>query len=200
MRSQIRFIQHPNDEFDFVREIISDDSVQLIDGPRWKAKTPQTFRSMAEIQGAYCIVWSSLDRPALSARYIQDRNDWYCDAEMVTIQFLRSQCIDSIITEGRIAISTNDAAELETKGVERRYKFLSKFIRKNYQNSVVCWYNPDNPIAPGTAERSANPSAADPRVWVGPYALHWLQENRNRRIRQFKNAGAYAHLLDQLPL
>ena len=113
MRSQLRFIQHPNDEREFVAEILSDNSVQLIDGPRWKAKVPQTFRSLAEIQGNYCIIWSSQDRPALSARYIQTRNDWYCDAEMVTIQFLRSQCIDSIITEGRIAISTKDVVKPE---------------------------------------------------------------------------------------
>jgi len=200
MRGELRFIQHSNDERDFAAEILSDDSVQLIDGPRWKAQNPQTFRSMEEIQGHYCIIWSKQDRPSLSARYIQACNDWYCDAEMVTIQFLRSQIVGSIITEGRIAVSTNDVVEPEAKGVERRFKFLSKFIKKNYMNSVVRWYSPDAPNAPAAADRSANPSKPDPHVWVGPHALRWLCENRIRRVRQFTNAGAYARLIDELSL
>lgn len=196
MRSQVRIIQHPDDEREFASVVLSEDAVRLINGPRWSTEEPQTFREISAIQGNYCMIWSPQDRARLSARYIPTQNDWYCDAEMVTIQFLRSQLVDSTITEGRIAIGTTDAEAAEAKGVERRFKGLSRFIKKKYLNSVLCWCNPDHPIAPATSERTANPSAPDSHVWVGPHAIHWLSQNRNRHVRQFMTSRVHAQLAD----
>ncbi|WP_412065938.1 hypothetical protein [Rhizobium sp. SYY.PMSO] len=196
LNSQVRLIQHPEDEREFANAVLAEDAVRLINGPRWSTEEPQTFRSISAIAGNYCIIWSPQDRAKLSARYIPAQNDWYCDAEMVTIQFLRSQLIASTIIEGRIAISTTHAEAAEAKGVERRFKALSRFIKKRYLNSVLCWYSPDNPIGPATSERTANPSAPDSHVWVGPHALHWLNQNRNRHVKQFMTSTVHAQLVD----
>src|SRR5689334_11041222 len=106
IRSQLRFVMHPNDELDFVAELLSDENVRLIDGPRWKAPTPGAFRSIDAVSGDYCIIWSLVDRPSLSARYVSSCDEWYCDSEAATIQFLRSKLVGSALTEGRLAVNT----------------------------------------------------------------------------------------------
>ena len=53
MRSQIRFVMHPLDEAEFIAQLLEDESVGLIDGPRWPAATPLVTRSLAQIQGSY---------------------------------------------------------------------------------------------------------------------------------------------------
>ena len=178
---------HPEDELEFEAQILADQSVQLVDGPRWKTKSPEGFRKLSEITGDYCIIWSASDLPHLTARHIKACNDWYCDSEYATIQFLRSQIQESIITEGRIAISTTEN-QSSSNGVELRYKSLRKFVKKHFTNSIIQWFNPQLPIAPASSKRSANPSKPDPQVWVGPSSMRWLEADSERRIKQQLNS------------
>ena len=178
---------HPDDEREFEAQILADQNVHFVDGPRWKNELPETFRKLSEISGNYCIIWSTNDLPRLTARHIETCNDWYCDSEHATIQFLRSELQDSIITEGRIAISTSEN-QSSSDGVEFRYKALRQFVKNHFTNSIVQWCNPQRPIAPATSKRSANPSKPDPQVWVGPNALRWLEADSEHRIKQQLNS------------
>ena len=187
---------HPDDERDFVAQVLSDESVRLVDGPRWKSSTPETYRSLDGITGSYCIIWSIQDRVTLSARHIPTCNDWYCDSESATIQFLRSQPYGPMITEGRIAIGTNNMDENAAKRIEQRFKTLAKFVKKHYVNSVVHWCNPTVPFAHAAPGRSANPSKPDAQVWIGPHALRWLRQDHGHHIKQFKNAVVEARLIE----
>ena len=198
MRSQLRFVMHPTDEIAFAGEVLSEPEAHFIDGPRWKTSVPSTCRLIEAVAGTYCIIWSTRDRPILSARYVPTCNDWYCDSESVTIQFLRSQIFGSVITEGRLAISTTDANASEAAGVERRYKSLSRFLKKRYMNSMIHWYNPTLPFGPAVPGRSANPSKPDAQVWVGPQAMRWLLEDPSRRIKQFTNSVVEAKLVQSV--
>jgi len=186
---------HPDDEREFAAQMLSESSVVLIDGPRWRDPVPETYRSLEEISGSYCIIWSTQDRATLRARYVASCNDWYCESESATIQFLRSQISDSVVTEGRIAVSTSDATNSEGVGVEKRFKALSRFIKKRYANSVVQWSNPTLPFAPASPRRSANPSKPDAQVWVGPHALRWLRQDLTRSAKQSVGALVEARLV-----
>ncbi|WP_185234727.1 hypothetical protein [Teredinibacter franksiae] len=183
---------HPEDEKEFEAKILADETVLLVDGPRWKTEFPEGVRTLSKITGTYCIVWSTSDIDQLKARYIEQCDDWYCESEHATIQFLRSELGDSVITEGRIAISTvydhSDFSEPQAKQVDARFKMLRRYIKKEYCNSIVQWCNPTLPIAPASLKRSANPSKPDPQIWVGPYALEWMRKNDCRRIKQHKSA------------
>ncbi|MDP1660123.1 MAG: hypothetical protein Q8L73_12345 [Methylotenera sp.] len=196
MKSQLRFVMHSSDEREFAAQILSDVSVCLVDGPRWKTSTPETFRSLEEIAGSYCIIWSTQDRASLSAHYVPTCDDWYCESESATIQFLRSQIFGSVITEGRIAVSTSNSAAKEATGVEQRFKSLVRFIKKHYTNSTIYWSNPSLPFAPACPGRSANPSKPDAQLWVGPHALRWLQQDKSRSIKQFTNSLVEARLVE----
>lgn len=105
---------------------------------------------------------------------------------------------ESVITEGRIAVSTNpspDFPALSVKSLQKRYGNLRKDIRKKYSNSIIQWRNPAVPFAPAGPNRSANPSKPDPQVWVGPHALRWLRERADRRIKQFREGNVEAVLV-----
>lgn len=193
MRSRVRFIMHPLDEGDFVEKVLSEEHVQLIDGPIWKTKHPRPVRSITDI-GTYCIIWSPRDRPTLTARYKPDGDEWYCDSEMATIQFLRSEVRDTILTEGSIAIATNQASPAEAQGVEKRYRALRKFIQSEYTNSVLRWYDPNSPVAPAAPGRSANPGGPDPQVWISPSVRSWLAADPRRAIRQHWSYGQFGRL------
>jgi hypothetical protein len=186
MKSQIRFVMHPDDESSLLRELLQDSSVLLIDGPRWKQPQPQplTARSLSSL-GDYCIVWSPEDLSELTAEYVANANDWYCRSEHSTIQFLRSRMRGAVLTEGRFAVSTDSAPTAAASGVERRYKMLRRTLKKTYSNSLVRWLTPTLPIAPAGLSRSANPSKPDTSLWVGPAAMAWLQADGPRRIKQF---------------
>jgi hypothetical protein len=183
MRSQLRFAMHPDDELSFLDEVLKEPSVVLIDGPRWKAAEPATTQSLASI-GTYCIIWSPEDLASLNARFIPTCNDWYCESEHSTIQFLRSSLTETVLTEGRIAIATESASSSARAGVERRFKSLRKFLKKVYANAIVRWQNPTLSFAPAGPSRSANPSEPDRSMWVGPSALAWLRADEQRRIKQ----------------
>jgi hypothetical protein len=180
MRSQVRFVMHPDDESDIVAELLCDPAVLLIDGPRWKTATPPTTRTISAV-GNYCIIWSAEDLQELPAEFMPLCNDWYCRAEYATIQFLRSGLAKTVITEGRFAISTVMASETTAANVERRYKLLRRIIQKTYRNSVVRWRAPDTRQIVPEPDRS---------VWVGPAAMSWLAGDAARHIKQFLNGGA----------
>jgi hypothetical protein len=201
MSSQVRFVMHPEDEREFEQLLVGDESIRFIAGPRWKTETPKTSRSLADIDGYYCIVWSTSDIAKLKARYIPSCHDWYCESEHATIQFLRSEIHESVITEGRIAVSTTlsrDFPAASVKSLEKRYGDLRKYLRKNYSNSIIQWRNPTVPDAPAGPNRSANPSKPDPQVWVGPHALRWLRERPRRRIKQFRQGNVEAVLVPEV--
>ena len=195
MRSQLRFVMHPDDEREFAAQILSEADVFLIDGPRWKSATPALFRSLDAIAGDYCILWSTQDRASLESRYMAKCDDWYCESEQATIQFLRSQVFGPCLTEGRIAVGTTGADESEAAGVERRFKALARFIKKHYSNAVLCWRNPTLPFAPAGPGRSANPGKPDAQVWVGPHALRWLRQEQGRNVKQSAGALVEARLV-----
>ena len=194
MRSRHRFIMHPLDESAFAELILSDEDVRIVDGPIWKNERPRAFQSINDIKGTYCIIWSRRDRPTLTARYKPDGNEWYCDSEMATVQFLRSEVRGTTLTEGAIAIATNPVSSAEAHGVEKRYRALRHFIKSHYTNSVLRWYDPNAPIAPAAPGRSANPSAPDPQVWVSPSVRPWLAEDPRRTIRQHWSYGNLGRL------
>jgi hypothetical protein len=179
VRSQLRFVMHPDDEAALVTELLRDPAVLFVDGPRWKAATPATTRDLSAI-GSYCIIWSPEDLPQLSAKFIPTCNDWYCSDENSTIQFLRCTMTEAVIVEGRFAIWTEAADDNVAANVERRYKFLCRAIKRTYRNSVVQWGTPEAPAGPSG---SANPRAPDRSLWVGPAAMTWMAGHADRRIK-----------------
>ena len=198
MRSQVSFAMHPDDEREFEQVLLRDESIRFIAGPRWKTETPNTSRSLEDID-YYCIIWSTSDMTKLKADYIPSCDDWYCQSEYATIQFLRSKIEDEILINGRLAISTISSRDFpltSVKSLEKRYGDLRKYFRKTYSNSIVQWRNPTLPYAPAGPDHSANPSKPDPLLWVGPHALCWLRERPDRRIKPFRNANVEALLVD----
>ena len=199
MRSQVRFAMHPDDERDFEHLLVRDESIRFIAGPRWKTETPTSFRSLTDIAGNYCIIWSTSDIAELKSEYIPTCNDWYCRSEYATIQFLRSEIDEMVITEGRIAVASNpqdDFSASSAKSLEKRFSNLRKYLQKNYSNSIIQWRNPVAPYVPAGPNRSANPSKPDPQVWVGPNALRWLRERPDRKIKQMRQSLVEAVLVD----
>jgi hypothetical protein len=200
MGSQIRFIMPPEDERDFEELLLSDASIRLIAGPRWKTREPQTSRSLGDI-GYYCIIWSTTDIEHLTAEYIPTCDDWYCRSEYATIQFLRSELTESVLTEGRIAISTmvrDDFPEANVRSLEKRFGNLRKYIKKHYRNSVLQWQNSTLAFGPAGPNRSANPSKPDSQTWVGPHALQWLREQPERRVKQSRQSFVEAFLVESV--
>jgi hypothetical protein len=183
MRSQLRFVMHPDDENEFVAEVLRDSPVVLIDGPRWKTPQPTVTKTITEI-GSYCIIWSPSDLKELKADFIPTCNDWYCRSEFATIQFLRSLVADDRIKDGRIAIATSEKDDGCPQNVERRYKTLSKYIKKRYRNSVIQWQNLNAPLVLATESRSENPSEPDNSLWIGPHAMSWLQADPSHVVGQ----------------
>jgi hypothetical protein len=189
MRSQLRFVMHADDELQFERELLAESHLQFIDGPRWPDASPKTFRTLARV-GHHCLLWSPLDLANLSADEVGP-GAWCCRSGQATIQFLRSEQCDTFLTEGRIAINTEASAPFEPGGaaaLDKRYKRLRTSIKKTYANNLVHWFNPTSVAAPASKERSANPSKADEQVWLGPHALAWLQQDDQRRIKQFRQS------------
>ena len=179
---------HPKDEIDFINFALEDKSVSLINGPRWPNEKPLTTRSLNSINSYYCIIWSKTDFPHTYSKFIPERGDWYCESEYATIQFLRSEATETELTVGRLAVGTNYRDEHfldeHAKAIEKRFRLYSKYIKKIFLNSIAYWYNSkshtplSNPIPPDVLGKP------DKNLWVGPYALKWLENNNERRIRQ----------------
>lgn len=187
MRSQLRFIMHPDDERDFMSHVLSDEQTFLIDERSVDLAGPPLLRSIDAVPGERCGI---LLKPAGN-----DPSDARSGDVPGTkkIQLLRSRIVGTLITEGSIAIGT-DPDDEDAAGLVRRYRSLSKFIKARYANSVLRWYDPDRPFAPATAGRSANPGKPDPQVWVGPTVRPWLAGDPERRIRQHWSYGAMGSL------
>jgi hypothetical protein len=199
MRSELRFVMHPDDEREFVDALLLDASLVLINGPRWKTREPTVYRSLDFIDN-YCMIWCREAALHLDAEFIPKCNDWYCRSEGATIQFRRSHVDGSVLTLGRLAVSTDVEPPEVAKSVEQRYGKLRKFIQKQYRNSVLRWWNPNLPVSPATAGRSSNPSKPDNTVWIGLAAFKWLEaEPKLRRVKQWTSSvveGELAHEAD----
>lgn len=197
MNSQLRFVMHPDDEREFAAQVLADPAVLLIDGPRWQAEAPQTFRSLDAIRSNYCILWSPEDQATLDARYIAGCNDWYCESEDATVQFLRSERFaDGVLTEGRIAVATGSASAQAALGVERRYKAPGRFVRKHYANTVCLLVQSQHAFRPGRARALGQPRQARRpglgRPACAAVAARWgrAAEPRHQAVAQCGGGGA----------
>jgi hypothetical protein len=179
VKSQVRFVMHPDDEAALIKELLSDQSVLLIEDPREYPTVPPDVSVLSDIW----IIWVPEDLQQLPADYIEDCKGWYCRGEYATIQFWKSKIVDTVITEGRFAIMTRPE-QVAAVNVGRRYEFLRRAIKRSYSNSVVWWHN----THPGPYPKGWEPtksSKPDSSVWVGPAAMGWLAEDASRRIKQF---------------
>jgi hypothetical protein len=193
MRSQLRFVMHPDDEEPLAQELLHDPFIRFVNGPRWPTQEPLTSRELDMI-GRSCIIWSVDDLPELSADFIPTCKDWYCRSEHSTIQFWRSSLRGAVVTDGRFAVATDGASPRAAEGIGRRFKALRKFLKKSYLNSVVEWRNTQAPSAPAGPSRSANPSKPDPSLWVGPAAVAWLRADSSRCIQFIPGAPVEGRL------
>jgi hypothetical protein len=168
------------DERRFVDAIVAEPHTFLVNGPHWQSSAvpvvePQDLASA----GSYLMVWNQAETPGLRAKKVDGQWEAYNDS--TTIQFLRSELWDeSILTEGRMAIASDDVH------IERRYKRLRRVIQQTFRNEIVCW------IHPGAARTAKNPSAPDRQVWVGPGALAWLLGEVGRKFKQERSARTEA--------
>jgi hypothetical protein len=169
-----------DDERCFVDAIVEEAHTFLINGPHWQSSAVPVVKPQdLESADSYLMIWNKAEIPRLRAK----KADGYWEAynDSTTIQFLRSRLWDeSILTEGRIAIATDDAA------IERRYKRLRRLVHQTFRNEIVCWLHAG---APRTAK---NPSEPDRRVWVGPGALAWLRGKVGRKLKQERTAHTEA--------
>jgi hypothetical protein len=164
MASELQFVMHPKDESLFAEELLREDELVLIDGPRWPNSVPSLTRKLDEI-GNYCIVWSHSDLAALAADFIPSCNDWYCNTEYATIQFLRSEIRDGALHAGRIAYhhfpSSFDSSAADS--ISKRFNRLRRYIRRHFYNSALVGRD--------------HPGYVFSSMWVGPYAAEWLQQS-----------------------
>jgi len=197
MRSQVRFVMHPDDEAAFVEVLLRDPKVVLVDNTIWQTRQPPVSRDLSHL-GRHCLIWSPDDLAELPADFNPAINAWTCRAEFATIQLLRSQAVGNVITEGRLAISLDEAQLSTAAAVEQRYKLARRIIQKAYKNSVVRWRNPTLPVTPARAASAANPSPPDPSLWVGPAAMAWLADGADRRVKQDLTLHVEGMILPQL--
>jgi hypothetical protein len=194
MRSQLRFVMHLEDEREFISEVVREDAVVLINGPRWKSNEPEVHHSLDSIDW-YCIIWSRKDLAKLDAEFIPKCNDWYCRSEGATIQFLRSRNNGSVLIEGRLAISTDSEPSEVARAVEKRYRSLRSFVKKRYRNGMLQWRSRSFPESPAAVGRSSNPGKTDNSLWIGPSAAQWLrQDPMMRKVKQDFSAPVEAEL------
>jgi hypothetical protein len=163
-------------------KLLCDPVVVLVNGPRWKSSAPPITRDIFAV-GGYCIIWSPEDLPMLPARFIPSCNDWYCNGEYATVQFIRSIITGTVITVGRLAIATDHADERTAANIKRRYDLLRRWIKKTCANSAVRWHNPKATEALAGPNRSPNSSDLDRSLWIGPCAINWLNAEVVRRIK-----------------
>src|SRR5262249_54435101 len=151
------------DEHRFVDAIVEEPHTFLVNGPHWQSSAvPVVEPEDLAGAGSYLMIWNKAEIPRLRAKKVDGYWEGYNDS--TTIQFLRSQLWDeSVLTEGRMAIATDDVH------IERRYKRLRRVIQQTFRNRILCWFHS------GAARTAKNPSEPDRSVWVGPGAVAWLQ-------------------------
>jgi hypothetical protein len=182
MRSQVRFFMDAGDERRFADAIIEEPNTFLVNGPHWESATvPLVQPDRLTDADSYLMIWNRSEIPRLRAKRTGDSFEAFNDE--TTIQFLRSSMWDdSILTEGRIAIATDD------EEIARRYKRLRKLVQLTFANGILCWFHPG---APRTAK---NPSKPDRSVWVGSGALAWLRMSQAHKFKQERAARVEAVL------
>lgn len=195
MSAQIEFAMHPLDEAAFAEVLLADPAIRLVDGPRWPGPVPELRRGLDGL-GDYVLVWPGEPVPPLGARHIATTGDWYCDSEASTLQLLRSRLDGATLISGRLALHDVPQGFPEAAGqrLQALFNKLRRHTKAGYRNGVVCWANPRFPFAPADKGRSANPSAPDTRLWVGPHALLWLQAAPGHVIRQFAGSAVEGQL------
>lgn len=199
MRSDLRFVMHPEDEAEFVRIITSEAGTILVDGPKWYQPRPPIIQNI-QTAGNYLMIWNPSETPELVGTHYQkeEKQWWYCNNEFLTIQFIRSgfQFEEPFLFEGRIAVCTSAKDNTSfhaasAAAVERRFKGLRQRIKKHYTNRLIIWQNLALPRS------KTHPSKPDPCVWVGPKAVQWLEEQPKQRwVQQFRNARPRGYILD----
>ena len=199
MRSQISFVMHPEDEVEFVSLALTEPNTVFVNGPKWTTPTPALSTDIASV-GNYLMIWNPSETRPLSARHHEKdgKEWWYCDNEFLTIQFIRSGIEgERFLFTGRLAVATTEKwseavyDKESAASVERRFKSLSRAIKKMYSNGVILWQDVSRPRS------RTNPSKPDPACWIGPHALRWLNgDPKDRYVQQFRNVGAHAYLID----
>lgn len=199
MRSDVRFVMHPDDEAEFVAKVTSEPDVVFVKGPKWSQPRPQIANDTRSA-GNYLMIWHPSETPELTGTHYRKEETewWYCNNEFSTIQFIRSgfHSEEPFLLEGRIAvcITSKEMAfydQPSAASIERRFKSLRRFIKKIYTNKTLIWQNLSCPRS------KTNPGKPDPCVWIGPNALQWLnQMPRNRFVKDFPGGAATGYLLD----
>lgn len=196
MRSSINFVMHPEDEAEFARKVESEAGIVFVDGPKWNQPQPPIAGEIGSA-GQYLMIWNPLQTPELIGKHYRNEATewWYCENEFLTIQFLRSgfQWGEPYLFEGRIAVSTrsDDSSDCYATSVERRFKALRNYIKKNYSNNKIIWQ------ALSLPRSKTNPSKLNPCLWVGPHALDWLEHDPTQRwVQQFRGAGPRGYRVD----
>jgi hypothetical protein len=199
MRSQVRFVMHPEDEAEFARAITAEPATVFVDSPTWPTPRPPVTTDLGKA-GLYLLIWNPPETPKLTGKHYRNRDEewWYCRNEFLTIQFLRSgfQYGEPYLFEGRIAVGTTDQDKSvfharSAPAVEGRFKALRKLIKKTYANKAILWQALEVPRSWN------NPLRPDANLWVGPHALQWLrQKPRNRWVQQARYARVRGYLLD----
>lgn len=169
MASELQFVMHPDDEALFAQELLREPELMFIDGPRWPGPAPLATRDLGQV-GSYCIAWSPSDLPALGADYIATCNDWYCNTEYATIQFLRSTLDDEALRAGRIAYHyfPADFDPGAASAITRRFNRLRRYIKGRFHNFALVARD--------------HPDCVFNAMWVGPHASEWLRQSPDRWV------------------
>lgn len=169
MASELQFVMHPGDEALFVAEILREQDVSFINGPRWPSAVPLPTQTLDGI-GHYCILWSRKELDPLTSDFIPTCNDWYCNSEYATIQFLRSEMKGDVLGAGRIARHYFPAGfdPVAIDAISRRYNRLRRYIKKHFRNSVLVGRE--------------HPDCVFDFTWVGPHAIEWLRQSPERWV------------------
>jgi hypothetical protein len=199
MRSQVRFVMHPDDEPAFVQVVTTEVGTVFVDGTNWPTPRPPITNDL-QTAGNYLMIWNPHQTPKLTATHFRNEDEewWNCKNEFVTIQFLRSgfQYGEPFLFEGSIAVGTTDMDksffhEPSAPAVEERFKALRKFIKKAYTNKAIIWQSMSAPRS------NTIPHRPDASLWVGPRALIWLGEKPKKRwVQQSRFALTRGYLLD----
>ncbi len=203
MRSEVRFIMHPDDEREFAKFVRAESDTVFVNGPKWKTPEPPITTDINDA-GNYLMIWNPTQTPEMKAQHYDNEHGewWYCKSEYFTIQLLRSgfQYGESFLFEGRIAVCTTDKGqdyfhESSALLVEQRFKSLRKWIRKSYRNKVLIYQNPALPRS------QTNPIKPAADIWIGPCAMNWLEADpANHWVQPFRQSNARGYLVDLVEL
>jgi len=183
--AQIEFALHPEDEAALLEPLFRAPHARLVRGPRWPTPSPPLVQELAAEEHVYLLVWPTTWAPELSAQHIPTTGDWYCNSEFATLQLIRSRLHGSVLTSGRLALSgfpTGFPEEFQSS-LKTLFGKARRTLKRECRNGLVCWHNPTDPRPPVDATRSANPSAPDKRLWLGPHAIAWLQQSQDNVIK-----------------